>query len=148
MWPMTGVGCWASVGHVTFFVWPSCWVSTQWLSSSKWLPRGGRRFRCVHFCALHSQYLPETVDQFSAPFPVVKQYHIAGTTVVNSCLKIRNNHGRDFSLKMTFIRMLKIFWEFGMCSKSLGTNWTPRQKRVQLERLEKWILPKLLWDMG
>jgi len=46
---------------VIWFFWPSCWVSTQWLSSSKWLPRGGRRFRCVHFCALHSQCLPKTV---------------------------------------------------------------------------------------
>jgi len=26
-------------------------------------------------------------DQFSAPFAVVKQYHIAGNTLVNSCLK-------------------------------------------------------------
>ena len=61
-------------------------------------------------------------DQFSAPFAVVKQYHIAGNTVVKSCLKIRNNDDRDFSPKMTFIRTLKIFREFGMCSKSLGTN--------------------------
>ena len=61
-------------------------------------------------------------DQFSAPFAVVKQYHIAGNTVINSCLKIRNNEDRDFPPKMTFIRTLKIFREFGLCSKSLGTN--------------------------
>ena len=60
--------------------------------------------------------------QFSAPFAVVKQYHIAGNTVVNSCLKIQNNDDRDFSPKMTFIRKLKILREFGMCSKSFGTN--------------------------
>jgi len=44
-----------------FFLGPSCWVSTLWLSSSKWLARGGRRFRCVDFCALHWQCLPKTV---------------------------------------------------------------------------------------
>jgi len=38
-----------------FFFGPPCWVSTQWLSSSKWLARGGRRSRCVYFCAMHSQ---------------------------------------------------------------------------------------------
>jgi len=36
-------------------------VSTQWLSSSWWLARGGRRSRCVHFCAIHSQRLPKIV---------------------------------------------------------------------------------------
>ena len=47
-------------GHM--FFWPSCLVSTQWLSSSKRQPRGGRRFRSfVHFCALHSQCWPKTV---------------------------------------------------------------------------------------
>jgi len=45
------------------FFWPSCWVSTHRLSSSKWLARGGWRFRCVHFCALHSQCLPKTVEE-------------------------------------------------------------------------------------
>jgi len=40
---------------------PPCRVSTQWLSDSKWLARGGRRSRCVHFCAMHSQCLPKTV---------------------------------------------------------------------------------------
>ena len=39
-----------------FFL-PPCRVST----SSKWLARGGRRSRCVHFCAMHSQCLPKTV---------------------------------------------------------------------------------------
>jgi len=36
-------------------------VSTQCLSTSEWLTRGGRRSRCVHFCAMHSQCLPKTV---------------------------------------------------------------------------------------
>ena len=40
---------------------PPCRVSTQWLGSSKWLARGGRRSRCVHFCEMHSQCLPKTV---------------------------------------------------------------------------------------
>ena len=44
-----------------FFFGPPCWMSTQWLSSSNWLARGGRRSRCVHFCAIHSQCLPKTV---------------------------------------------------------------------------------------
>jgi len=71
----------------------------------------------------------------------INKYHIAGNTVVNSCLKIRNHDDRDFSPKMTFIRkrilegcvinplgrtepptFLRVG---GMCSKSLGTNWTP-----------------------
>ena len=41
-------------------------------------------------------------DQFSAPFAVVKQYHVAGNTLVNIYLKIRNNDDRDFAPKMTF----------------------------------------------
>jgi len=45
-----------------FFL-PPCRVSTQWLGSSKWLARGGRRSRCVHFCVMHSQCLPKTVIQ-------------------------------------------------------------------------------------
>jgi len=45
----------------------------------------------------------------------------APTIADNCCLKIRNNDDRDFPPKMTFIRTL-IFQEFGMCSKSLGTN--------------------------
>ena len=45
---------------LTFF-WPPYQVSTQCLSSSKWLTRGGKRPRCVHFCAVHSQCLPKTV---------------------------------------------------------------------------------------
>jgi len=49
------IGIWQitpGVCHVvlTFFFWPSYWVSTQWLSSSKWLARGGRRFRCAFLC--------------------------------------------------------------------------------------------------
>jgi len=86
--------------------------------------------------------------QVSAPFVVVKQYHITGNTVVNSCLKIRHNDDRDFSPKMTFIRTLKIFREFGMCNTSLGTNWTPRQKRVQLERLGGWKLAVWIQQKG
>ena len=41
---------------------PPYQVSTQCLSSSKRLTRGGRRPRCVHFCAMHSQCLPKTVS--------------------------------------------------------------------------------------
>ena len=53
-----------SLTHVhDFFLRPPCWMSTQWLSSSKWLARGGRRSRCVHFCAVHSQCLPKTVGE-------------------------------------------------------------------------------------
>ena len=83
-------------------------------------------------------------DQFSAYFAVVKHYHIAGNTVVKSCLKIRNNDDRDFSpkhssssssLRLSFERW-KSVREFGLCSKSLGTNWTPRQKRVQLATID------------
>jgi len=79
------------------------------------------------------------VIKFSAPFAVVKQYHVAGNTVVNSYLKIRNNDDRDFAPKMTFFRTLTIFREFGMSSNSLGTNQPTKQKRVQIERLEGWI---------
>jgi len=53
-------------------------------------------------------------DQFSAPFAVVKQYHITGNTEINPRFKIRNNDDREFPQKMTFIRTLKIFREFGM----------------------------------
>ena len=61
-------------------------------------------------------------DQFSAPFAAVKQYHVTGNTVVKSYLKIRNNNDRHFAPKIIFFRTLKIFREFGMCSKSLGTK--------------------------
>ena len=44
------------------FFWPPYQVSTQCLSSSKWLTRGGRRPRCVHFCAMLSQCLPKAVQ--------------------------------------------------------------------------------------
>ena len=40
---------------------------------------------------------------------------------------MRNNDDRDFSPKMTFIRTLKIFQEFGMCRNPL----------VQTEPLDK-----------
>ena len=48
-------------------------------------------------------------DQFSAPFAVVKQFHVVRNTVVNFYFKIRNNDDRDFAPKMTFFRKLKIF---------------------------------------
>ena len=61
-------------------------------------------------------------DQFSAPIAVVEEYHIAGNTVVISCLEIQNNDDRDFPPKITSIRTLKIFREFEMCSKCLETK--------------------------
>jgi len=60
---------------------------------------------------------PSTHLIIFSPFPVVKQKHVTGDTVVISYLKIRNNCERDFTPEMTFFRTLKIFWEFGMCSK-------------------------------
>jgi len=62
------------------------------------------------------------VIKISAPFPTVKQKHVAGNTVVSSYIKIQNNNDKDFNPKITFDRTLKIFWEFAMCSKSLGKN--------------------------
>jgi len=59
-------------------------------------------------------------SQFSAPLTVVKQYHVAGNTVVNSYLKIWNNDDGDFAPEMTFFRTLKFFREFGMC---MGWLW-------------------------
>jgi len=50
-----------------------------------------------------------TRDQFSAPFAVVKQYHVAGNKLVNFYFKILNNDDSDFDPKMTFFRALKIF---------------------------------------
>jgi len=58
-------------------------------------------------------------DRFSAPSTVVKQYHIAGNTVVRSCHKIRNNDDRDFAPKMTLIRTKKL------CFESLGCVVNP-----------------------
>ena len=63
------------------------------------------------------------VINFSALFPGVKQKHVAWNTVVTSYLKIRNNDDRDFKLKMTFVRTLEIFWEFGMCGKKVQIPW-------------------------
>ena len=43
-------------------------------------------------------------DQFSAPFAVIKQYHVSGNTVVNSSyLKIRNNDDMDFCSENEFL---------------------------------------------
>jgi len=36
--------------------------------------------------------------------------------------KIRNKDDKNFTPKMTFFQMLEIFFETGMCSKSLVTN--------------------------
>jgi len=76
------------------------------------------------------------VIKFSAPFPLVKQKHVSGNTLVTSYPKIRNKDDKNFTPKMTFFQTLEIFFESWMCSKSLVTNWTNKQKRVQLERLE------------
>ena len=60
--PCSNPGYWI---HIYDILLPACCVSTQWLSSSKWLTRGGRRSRCVHFCAMYSQCLPKTVTSTS-----------------------------------------------------------------------------------
>jgi len=78
------------------------------------------------------------VNNFSAPFPVVKQKQVSGNTLVYSYPKIRNKDDKNFTPKMTFFQTLEIFFESGMCSKSLVTNRTNKQKRVQLERLGEW----------
>jgi len=62
------------------------------------------------------------VIKFSAPFPVVKQKHVSGNTLVSSYPKIWNKDDKNFTPKMTFFQMLKFFFESGMCSKSLVTN--------------------------
>ena len=70
----------------------------------------------------------------------INKYHIAGNTVINSCLKIRNHDDRDFSPKMTFIR--KRILE-GCVINPLGRTEPPtclKQKRVSLERLGGWVL--------
>ena len=67
-------------------------------------------------------------DQFFPPFPVVKQYDIAWNLLINSCHKIRNNDDRDFAPKMTFIRTLKIFREFGMLKNPLGRTEPPGRR--------------------
>jgi len=53
-----------------------------------------------------------------------------------------DNWGGYRGPEVLVIRTLKIFREFGMASKSesLGTNWTPRQKRVHLERMRVGVL--------
>jgi len=55
-------------------------------------------------------------------FPVVKQKHVSGNTLVNTYSKIRNKDDKNFTPKMTFFQKLEIFFESGMCSKSLVTN--------------------------
>ena len=62
-------------------------------------------------------------------FAVVKQYTIAGKAVVNSCLQIRENDDRGFSLKINFIRTLKIFPEFGIVGNPLGRTEPPDKDR-------------------
>jgi len=62
------------------------------------------------------------VIKFSAPFPVVKQKHVSGNTLVSSYPKTLNKDDKNFTPKMPFFRMLEIFFESGMCSKSLVTN--------------------------
>jgi len=57
-----------------------------------------------------------------APIPVVKQKHLAGNTVVNSYLKIRNNSDGNFTPKITFFRRWKKFQEIGIVRKSQGTT--------------------------
>jgi len=81
---------------------------------------------------------------FSAPFPVVKQKHVAGNKVANSYLKIWNNDDRDFTPKMTFFRTLEILWELGCLVNPLGRTKPPKQKSVQLEQLGGWAHTKWL----
>jgi len=81
----------------TFFL-PPYQVSTQCLSSSKWLTRGGRRRRCVHFCAMHSQCLPKTVKFRSLiPFLVSCRALLCRVFVCDVCctsLARRSHYGR------------------------------------------------------
>jgi len=67
-------------------------------------------------------------DQFSAPFAVAKQYHVAGNTLVDSHLKIRNNDDRDSALKIRFFRTLKIFCEFRSVVNPIGRTNPPNKK--------------------
>jgi len=68
--------------------------------------------------------LPRThVINFSAPFSMVKQKHVAWSTVFRSYLNIRSNDDRDFPPKITFFRTLEIFREFGMCSENAQIPW-------------------------
>jgi len=58
------------------------------------------------------------VIKYSAPFPVVKQKHVSGNTVVNSYFKIRNKDDRNLTLKIIFFRRCK-------CLESLGCVVNP-----------------------
>jgi len=76
------------------------------------------------------------VIKFSAPFPVVKQKHVSGNTVVSSKPQIRNKDDRNFSPKMTFFRTLKPFREFGMFVNPFGRTKPPNKKGCNLNGLE------------
>jgi len=72
---------------------------------------------------------------------VVKQYTIAGKAVVNSCLQIRENDDRGFSLKINFIRTLKIFPEFGIVGNPLGRTEPPDKDRCNKNGSEDELSP-------
>ena len=98
--------CWSCVRvptvlvfFLTFF-WPPYQVSTQCLSRSRWLTRGGRRRRCVHFCAMHSQCLPKTVNRCSGD-------KLATT---NACIAT-SSHFTSFLGTLCFWRSQNARWE-------------------------------------
>jgi len=77
-----------------------------------------------------SLYIFQTHEDARGPhvidFPhLLLWYNHIINTVVNSCLKIRNNDDRDFSPKMIFIQTLEFFREFGMCSNPLVRTEPP-----------------------
>ena len=76
------------------------------------------------------------VIKFSAPFAVVKQYHVAGNTVVNSYLKIWNKDDGDFAPEMTFFRTLKIFRELGCIVNPFGRTKPANKTICYLNGLE------------
>ena len=84
------------------------------------------------------KHLRKHVIKLSAPFPVARQKHVSGNTLVRSYPKIRSKDEENFTPKMTFFRTLEIFFESGICSKSLLTIKPNKQKRMQLERLGGW----------
>jgi len=49
--------------------------------------------------------------KFSAPCPVVKEKHDAGSTVFITYLKILTNDDRDFTPQMTFLRNILKVWD-------------------------------------
>ena len=98
-----------SLTHVfNFFFGPPCLVSTQWLSSSKWLARGVRRSRCVHFYAMHSQCLPKTVTWLISIWS-------AGNVLYHSCFSF--------------------FLSWG--SKTQPNHWTKRMASTRLLRTQE-----------